>query len=241
MALEKIPLWILDGLRAILLRIRPIPPLPSSSPSSPSSPSPSPSSPSSSSPSPSSSSQIMPGYRVEYANSGRAKCNGKKPCKGTAIAKGQIRFGTWVTMQEHGSFKWRHWGCITDSVLKNVATELEGKIEELDGFEDLNAQDQSKVKKAFEIGQVDASDIPPTALVDNEEKPNSQTNQADHENQNQITKKRKRSVPSKKSKSKEGDGLDTNHDNDTQKPPKKTKRKKKAEENVMLSAKDQDD
>jgi Fe-S-cluster formation regulator IscX/YfhJ len=37
-------------------------------------------------------------------------------------------------------------------VLKNVSTELEDKIEELDGFEDLQPTDQEKIKKAFQDG-----------------------------------------------------------------------------------------
>ena len=36
---------------------------------------------------------------------------GGKPCKGTKIDKGELRLGAWVTFQERGSFKWRHWGC----------------------------------------------------------------------------------------------------------------------------------
>lgn len=91
----------------------------------------------------------MTGYRVEYATTSRAKCQGPKPCKGTAIAKGDMRFGTWVVMNEHGSFKWRHWSCVTPSVLRNVMGTLEEKVEELDGFEDLRPEDQEKVKYAF--------------------------------------------------------------------------------------------
>ncbi|KAI7952753.1 hypothetical protein MJO29_008384, partial [Puccinia striiformis f. sp. tritici] len=127
----------------------------------------------------------MPGYRVEYASSGRAKCNGRKPCHGTMIPKGQIRFGTWVTLHEHGSFKWRHWGCLTSPVLKNVSNELEGKIEELDGFEELQPADQDKIKKAFEDGKVDPADLPPTAVPEKIDDPV-------EEDGKKETKKRKR-------------------------------------------------
>lgn len=166
---------------------------------------------------------------AQYANSGRAKCNGRKPCKGTAIAKGQIRFGTWVTLQEHGSFKWRHWGCLTASVLKNVSNEVEGKIEELDGFEDLKPEDQEKIKKAFEDGQIDPSDVPPTAVPEKVE--NSTEGGADGENKtaDTPTKKRKRVPSNKKSKS---NLADENHlppelEEDKQEI-KKTKKKRKA-------------
>jgi hypothetical protein len=53
----------------------------------------------------------MSGYRVEVAPSARAQCNGPKPCKGTKIAKGELRLGAWVPFKDSGSFKWRHWGC----------------------------------------------------------------------------------------------------------------------------------
>lgn len=38
-------------------------------------------------------------------------------------------------------------------MLKNVSEELEGKISELDGLEELSVGDQSKIKKAFEEGR----------------------------------------------------------------------------------------
>ncbi|KNZ64642.1 uncharacterized protein VP01_1008g10 [Puccinia sorghi] len=155
----------------------------------------------------------MPGYRVEYASSGRAKCNGRKPCKGewntcltqcqmdagTSIGKGQLRFGTWVTLHEHGSFKWRHWGCLTSSaspshvVLKNVSEELEGKISELDGLEELSVGDQSKIKKAFE--EVHPDDVPPTAVPEK-----SAAEDAGSEEEDKATKKRKRAPAKKKTK-----------------------------------------
>ncbi|WVO13125.1 hypothetical protein L204_100737 [Cryptococcus depauperatus] len=75
----------------------------------------------------------MPAYRFEIAKTGRAACNGKKPCKGTKIDKGQLRMGVWVEIPgSNGSFKWRHWGCTTPEVIKhwkddfNEATELDG-------------------------------------------------------------------------------------------------------------------
>ncbi|PLW11425.1 hypothetical protein PCANC_21286 [Puccinia coronata f. sp. avenae] len=137
----------------------------------------------------------MTGYRVEYASSGRAKCNGRKPCQGTAISKGQIRFGTWVTIHEKGSFKWRHWGCLTSSVLQNVSNELEGKIDELDGIEELESADQEKIKKAFQDGQVDPGDVPPTAVAEETGNPAEDDDDADKKE----TKKRKR-APAKKAK-----------------------------------------
>ncbi|CAH7685485.1 hypothetical protein BY996DRAFT_6431409 [Phakopsora pachyrhizi] len=92
----------------------------------------------------------MAGYRVEYASSGRSKCNGKGACKGTMIGKGELRVGTWVMIHEHGSFKWRHWTCCTPEVLRNIMIALEDKSEELDGYDELRAEDKQKVKFALE-------------------------------------------------------------------------------------------
>lgn len=42
-------------------------------------------------------------YRLEMSPTNRAACNGRQPCKGTKIQKGEVRFGTWVTIRENGS------------------------------------------------------------------------------------------------------------------------------------------
>ncbi len=46
----------------------------------------------------------------ETASTSRAGCRAGK-CKeaGTKIMKGELRFGTWVVIQEHGGWQWRHW------------------------------------------------------------------------------------------------------------------------------------
>ncbi|EFP89054.1 uncharacterized protein PGTG_14895 [Puccinia graminis f. sp. tritici CRL 75-36-700-3] len=166
----------------------------------------------------------MPGYRVEYASSGRAKCNGRKPCFGTAIPKGQLRFGTWVTLHEKGSFKWRHWGCLTSSVLKNVSTELEDKIEELDGFEDLQPTDQEKIKKAFQDGHIDPSDLPPSAVPEKTENPG-------EEDGKKEVKKRKR-APKKPKASDQTTNTENQDENEDQQEPeeeKKVTKKKKSQ------------
>lgn len=104
----------------------------------------------------------MPGYRLEYASSNRAKCKGPKPCAGSVISKGTMRFGTTVEFQGKQSFAWRHWGCVTKKVLSNVKEQFE-KASEVDGYEDMKPEDQAKVDKAWEDGQVADEDIPETA------------------------------------------------------------------------------
>ena len=69
---------------------------------------------------------------------------------------------------------WRHWGCTTRKILENMKESL-GEAEELDGFEDLNDEDKARIKKAWEEGHVDPSDVPDTqdamiAMTEEEEK-----------------------------------------------------------------------
>ncbi|KAJ3992258.1 zf-PARP-domain-containing protein [Lentinula boryana] len=104
----------------------------------------------------------MPGYRLEYASSSRAKCKGPKPCAGSTLPKGCLRFGSTVEFQGKQSFAWRHWGCVTSKVLSNVRDE-HPDASDVDGFEELRPEDQQKVIKAWEEGKVADEDIPETA------------------------------------------------------------------------------
>ncbi|ORY75118.1 poly polymerase and DNA-ligase Zn-finger region-domain-containing protein, partial [Protomyces lactucae-debilis] len=64
-------------------------------------------------------------YRIEYAKSGRAVCqNGECKKRALKIPKGAMRLGVWVDVQGHGSYKWRHYGCITDRVMNNMHSEF---------------------------------------------------------------------------------------------------------------------
>ncbi|KAH9849562.1 hypothetical protein C2E23DRAFT_352102 [Lenzites betulinus] len=118
------------------------------------------------------------GYRLEYASSGRSKCNGPKPCKGTPIGKGELRFGSLVDFRGNTNFSWRHWGCVTTKIISNMKNSFD-EADELDGFDDLNDEDQDRIKKAWEEGHVAAEDVPETARKadgeeaedDDEEKP----------------------------------------------------------------------
>ena len=81
-------------------------------------------------------------YRVEYAKSARAGCQGPI-CKsqGTKIEKAALRCGTWVEIpNQKGAFKWRHFGCMTDKVLQNIASTLSNLDDELDGFDELREE-----------------------------------------------------------------------------------------------------
>ncbi|KIK65652.1 hypothetical protein GYMLUDRAFT_159512 [Collybiopsis luxurians FD-317 M1] len=104
----------------------------------------------------------MPGYRLEYASSNRAKCKGPKPCNGNTLPKGGLRFGSTVEFQGKQSFAWRHWGCVTAKVLANVKAQ-HPEASDIDGFEELRPEDQDKITKAWEEGHVADEDIPETA------------------------------------------------------------------------------
>ncbi|KAK2624835.1 hypothetical protein QTJ16_006028 [Diplocarpon rosae] len=60
-------------------------------------------------------------YRVETASSARAGCNSSE-CKaaGIKIEKDELRLGVWVPYEDRGSWKWRHWGCITGKVIEGI-------------------------------------------------------------------------------------------------------------------------
>ncbi|SPO21660.1 uncharacterized protein UTRI_01144_B [Ustilago trichophora] len=103
-------------------------------------------------------------YRLEYATSSRAGCKGPKPCLGTKILKGELRLGTLVEIQGSQSFSYRHFGCITPKIIRNIQ-EKEGITDpaDLDGFEDLIPEDQARVARAFADGHVASEDIPDSA------------------------------------------------------------------------------
>ncbi|KAG9313002.1 hypothetical protein JVU11DRAFT_6440 [Chiua virens] len=134
------------------------------------------------------------GYRLEYANSARAKCKGTKPCLGTPIPKGTLRVGSVVDIKGHTNFAWRHWGCTTPKIIANMKAKFSDP-DDLDGFEDLNKEDQDRVRHAWEEGHVADEDIPPTAR-----KPVDTANGEDD-----VEKPKKKRAPAKKKAEAEGD------------------------------------
>ncbi|TFK80952.1 zf-PARP-domain-containing protein [Polyporus arcularius HHB13444] len=103
------------------------------------------------------------GYRLEYARSGRSKCSGPTPCKGTTIERGELRFGSLVNIKGITCFQWRHWRCVTARILTNAKKSL-NDADELDGFEDLDDEDQERIKKAWDMGHVPPEDVTETAM-----------------------------------------------------------------------------
>ncbi|KAK5169676.1 uncharacterized protein LTR77_005654 [Saxophila tyrrhenica] len=98
-------------------------------------------------------------YRVEIAKTGRAGCQATQ-CKKESekIPKGELRHGVQVTIREHTSFMWRHWGCVTPRIIHNWAEISDMDMEMIDGYEVLPPDCQEKVKRALEQGHVDDDD-----------------------------------------------------------------------------------
>lgn len=66
---------------------------------------------------------------------------------------------------EHGdTVEWRHWGCVTPSILSQLAST---NLENIHGFRDLRSDDQRRIRKAVSERCVDPADIPPSAQTIN--------------------------------------------------------------------------
>ncbi|KDQ60104.1 hypothetical protein JAAARDRAFT_125962 [Jaapia argillacea MUCL 33604] len=159
------------------------------------------------------------GYRLEYATSARAKCKGPKPCAGTTITKGELRFGSLVDFRGHTNFAWRHWGCVTAKILSNAKANF-SEASELDGYEELKPEDQAKIDKAWEDGKVADEDIPESAR-----KPEGEAGGDDDEG-----KPKKKRAPAKPRGKKKAD----DEDGDEEEVKEKPKRTRKAPAKVRF-------
>ncbi|KAI0088892.1 hypothetical protein BDY19DRAFT_946638 [Irpex rosettiformis] len=164
------------------------------------------------------------GYRLEYATSARAKCKGPKPCSGTPITKGELRFGSLVDFRGNTSFSWRHWGCVTNKIITNMKKSFD-EADELDGFDELSEEDQDRIRKAWQDGHVADEDIPDTARKPEKD---------EEEEDGKAKKKKKKGKSAKKTADEDEDG-DSDGEEEEEKPAKKKGAAGKA------SKKDQDD
>ncbi|ATZ53018.1 hypothetical protein BCIN_08g06320 [Botrytis cinerea B05.10] len=110
-------------------------------------------------------------YRVELATTARAGCQNKE-CKdaGVKIQKNELRLGTWVEIQEHGGWQWKHWGCVTGKQLENMRNYLEDNkggymFDKMDGYNDGgkgslddHPEMQEKVRRVVIQGFIDPED-----------------------------------------------------------------------------------
>ncbi|KUL90438.1 hypothetical protein ZTR_00091 [Talaromyces verruculosus] len=105
----------------------------------------------------------MGSYRIEESPNKRAGCK-TTICKKheIKIQKGELRLGTWVDTERYQSWSYRHWGCVTPKVLANILEAIaeggEPDFDMLDGFEELSAENQAKIKEAILKGELDEAD-----------------------------------------------------------------------------------
>ncbi|RDA89254.1 hypothetical protein CP532_0533 [Ophiocordyceps camponoti-leonardi (nom. inval.)] len=99
---------------------------------------------------------IMVQYRVDTV----CKANKEK------ISKGEIRFATWVEIQEHGSWAWKHWGCVSGAqmvAVQELCDKGDGTydFDAIDGYDELNDHPdiQDKIRRCVEQGHIDAEDF----------------------------------------------------------------------------------
>ena len=65
------------------------------------------------------------------------------------IGKGQLRFGSLTQFGEHAGWAWRHWGCVTSRQFTNICN-THSDAEQIEGFNEISAEDQERVKTAFQ-------------------------------------------------------------------------------------------
>ncbi|EPY51768.1 hypothetical protein SPOG_00193 [Schizosaccharomyces cryophilus OY26] len=99
------------------------------------------------------------GYRVEIASNSRSKCKGSL-CGRSKIPAGAVRFGTFVDSGRFQSWAWKHWGCVTPRMLKNVKNRLgeDDLRNTLDGITALPDEWIDKIIRAVQEGHVAAED-----------------------------------------------------------------------------------
>lgn len=105
-------------------------------------------------------------YRIEVSPNKRAGCTDTVCKQGEVkIQKGELRFGSWTVIKEHGSWRWKHWGCVSGSQLVNLQEACGGDPDNLDfdaidGFDELQDEElKEKVKRCVRQGHIDPEDF----------------------------------------------------------------------------------
>ncbi|KLP21425.1 transcriptional regulator atrx [Fusarium fujikuroi] len=106
-------------------------------------------------------------YRIELSPNNRATCKDTE-CKknGDKVTKGTLRFGSYVIIKEHGSWSWKHWGCVSGQQLENVrelCQQGDGSFDcdLIDGYDELDEHPdvQEKVRRCINQGFIDPEDF----------------------------------------------------------------------------------
>ncbi|KAF5636368.1 UVSB PI-3 kinase [Fusarium tjaetaba] len=104
---------------------------------------------------------------LELSPNNRATCKDTE-CKknGDKVTKGTLRFGTYVVIQEHGGWTWKHWGCVSGQQLENVrelCQQGDGTFDcdLIDGYDELvdHPEVQEKVRRCINQGFIDPEDF----------------------------------------------------------------------------------
>ncbi|PTB61530.1 zf-PARP-domain-containing protein, partial [Trichoderma citrinoviride] len=108
----------------------------------------------------------------EVSPNKRAGCT-DAVCKkeGLKIQKGDLRFGSWTIINEHGSWRWKHWGCVSGSQLVNLQEACGNDpdnydFDAIDGFDELQDEElKEKVKRCVRQGHIDPEDFNGVSLL----------------------------------------------------------------------------
>ncbi|KIJ19024.1 hypothetical protein PAXINDRAFT_97103, partial [Paxillus involutus ATCC 200175] len=101
-------------------------------------------------------------HAIDYSKSSRSVCKGPAPCTGTPLPPGSLRYGQIAKGEFGETVHWRHWGCVTPDILRNLAiTDLNS----ITGFSTIRPDDQQKVRRAIATQHIDPADIPASAKV----------------------------------------------------------------------------
>ncbi|KAH8754115.1 hypothetical protein F5883DRAFT_187045 [Diaporthe sp. PMI_573] len=108
----------------------------------------------------------MPNYRIEVSSNNRAGCQDTLHKKeGVKIMKGELRFGSWLEFGEHGSWRWKHWGCVSGKQIENLREDIrEGDsfdFDMIDGYDEIGAHPelQAKIRTAMIEGKIADEDF----------------------------------------------------------------------------------
>jgi len=154
-------------------------------------------------------------YVIEYAKSGRSKCHDKK-CEDGMIAQGVLRIGkVGPNRFSEGDTKtdWFHAKCIFSALTRaRPSTKKIESVDDLAGFDGLEADDQAKVKKYIE-------DKDTSAAKKGTKRKASKKKKDDDDDGGDDEKKKPKKKPAKKKD-------DDEDDDDKKKAKKKTAKKK---------------
>ncbi|KAI8262434.1 Protein kinase rad3 [Colletotrichum sp. SAR11_239] len=79
--------------------------------------------------------------------------------------KGSLRFGTWTEIMGHGSWRWKHWGCVSGEQISHLRDIVERgggyDFDAVDGYDEMGEHTdlQQKIRDAIKQGHISAEDF----------------------------------------------------------------------------------